>query len=133
MKANTALLNGLNYIMANSQSTTINIINYILNESDYDDAVTQTLAGSAVVSGLIFPLNSLSASQYPLLQQEGKVLEKDKVMYIGSVNLSGNVLVNIGNDNYTIMPNGIRTFEVNGSHIYSEIFLRFTIPGSLFS
>lgn len=118
--------------MDNSSTTTVKIYSYTIPSGSYDDDTTKTLTGSSIVSGLVFPVSSLNASQHPILQQQGKILEKDKVCYIGSVNMSGNVIFVVNGDNYVIMPNGIHTYEINGSHIFSEVFLRITANGSLF-
>ena len=114
-------------------TTTISIINFNLNPADYDDEVLyQSIAGSNVISGLVFPIRSRGGSEEALLLQQGKLLTKDKVLYTGSVNFSGNVLIDIKGEKYAIIPDGIHTYEANGSTIYSKIFIRTSLSGSLF-
>ena len=113
----------------------VNIISYTINAGSYDDDTVQTLTGSRVISGLIFPVESVPGSQEALLLERGELLTKDKVLYAGSFSTSGNLLFEVGSktgDWYTIIPDGIQTYEVNGSIVFNKIFLRHTIPGSLF-
>lgn len=128
----TFLLAGLNRILANGVPSIIKIISFTNIDNDYDDSKIQTQTGSILTSGLLFPATSSSASDYPLLVQQGKILEKDKILYIGSVNISGNLLFNINNDIYAIIPDGIKSYSTNGTTIYNKIFLRYQQGGSLF-
>ena len=134
MTINTTLQNGLDRIFSLAGiSTSVNIISFTFTDSEYDDEVTQTTTGSNVVSGIVFPVKSQQGSSEAMLLQEGKLLLKDKVLYTGSVNVSGNVLVELKTgDFYTVIPDGIQTWEVNGSTVYQKFFLRHTITGSLF-
>ncbi|MCK5625126.1 hypothetical protein KAI04_04770 [Candidatus Pacearchaeota archaeon] len=128
---NTTLINGLNNLFSHAGiSTSINIIEYNFIESDYDDERIQTQTGSNVVSGLVFPIKSSQGSSEALLLQEGKLLTNDKVLYIGSCNVSGAVVVELQNDFYTIIPDGIQTWDVNGSTVYSKMFIRKNLGGS---
>ena len=133
MGIKTILDNGMDFIMKNGGLTTdVNIISYTYNESDYDEPIFQTVTGSNVVSGLIFPMKTIQGSQEALLLERGQLLTQDKILYVGSVNVSGNILLTINNSDYTIVPDGIQTYEVNGSIIYNKIFIRKSITGSLF-
>lgn len=133
---NSIFNNGLRFIFnQGGLLNQINIISYSISGADYDDQVTQTLTGSRVISGLVFPVESKQGSQEALLLNQGKLLTKDKVLYTGSFTISGNLLIEIGSktgDFYTIIPDGIQSYGTNGNIIFNKIFLRHTIPGSLF-
>lgn len=133
---NSIFSNGLRYIFNQAGLLNqINIISYGISGADYDDQVNQSLTGSIIISGLVFPVESKQGSQEALLLNQGKLLTKDKVLYTGSFSTSGNLLFEIGsktNDFYTIIPDGIQTYGVNGSVVFNKVFLRHTIPGSLF-
>ena len=134
MNVKSILDSGRDLIMkTGGLDTTINIISYTFTNSDYDDVVTQTATGSNVVSGLVFPIKALPGSNEALLMEQGKLLTKDKIVYTGSVNVSGNVLVELkSGDFYTIVGDGIQSWEINGSTIYQKFFISHTIAGSLF-
>ena len=133
MGIKTQLDNGLNYIMKlGGLSTTVNIIEYTFDSGSYDDFTTQTVIGSQVVSGLVFPIKSTQGSNEAMLLSEGKLLTQDKILYTGSVNVSGNQLIDIKGDKYTVIPDGIHTWEVGGETIYNKMYLRHTTTGSLF-
>jgi len=117
---------------AGGLTTTVSLISFTFTDSDYDDVTTQTLIGSEVVSGLIFPIRGKQGSEEAMLMEQGKLLTKDKVLYTGSVNTSGNILVDIQGEKYTIINEGVKDWGVTGSTIYTKLFLRHTIPGSLF-
>ncbi len=133
MTIKNILDNGMDKIMkAGGLSTSISIISYTYTDSDYDEPTAQTLTGSNVVSGLIFPMKSLQGSEEALLLQQGNLLTTDKILYTGSFNSSGNLLIDFNNDIYSIIPNGIHTYDVNGQTVYNKIFIRKSITGSLF-
>ena len=71
------------------------LISYDFIESSYDDETIQTQTGSSVVSGLVFPIKSTQGSEESLLLQQGKLLTQDKSLFIGSCNVSGNIIVEI--------------------------------------
>jgi len=130
---NDKLIMGLNKLFSMSGIVdTFNIINYTNVNSDYDDVVTQTLTGSILTSGLMFPMHSSQGSSEALLLQQGKILTKDKILYTGSLNTSGNLLIDIQGDKYTIIPDGITRYDSTGSTIYNKMYLRQTLAGSLF-
>jgi len=125
--------NGMNSILKNGVSTSVNIISIVRNGSDYDDVGSDTWIGSSTASGLVFPVRGTQGSEEAVLLQQGKLLTQDKVLYLpGSVNFSGNVLVNFGTEYYSILADGIHTYNVNGSPIYNKLFIRYTQNGSLY-
>lgn len=117
---------------AGGLSTSINIISYSFDSNSYDDDVTQTLTGSQVISGLVFPINPSQGSTEALLLQEGKLLMNDKILYTGSVNISGNVLIEINGKNFGVVPNGIKTWDVSGETVFNQFFIRESTTGSLY-
>lgn len=130
--------NALTHAFKNGGITNqVNIISYTIASGTYDDRTSRTLTGSVIVSGLIFPVDSVQGSQEALLLEQGKLLTKDKILFTGSFNTSGNLLFQIGgsgtnNDWFTLAPPGIQTWEAAGSTVFNKIYLRHTIPGSLF-
>jgi len=114
-------------------STTINIISYTFIESDYDDVPEQTQTGSTVVSGLVFPINLIQGSSEAFLVEQGKLLTEDKMIYTGSVCVSGNILVELkSGEYYSIRPSGIQTWEISGSIAYQKMYLTRNLDGSRF-
>ena len=133
MAIKNILDNGVNFIMKQGGlSTSISIINYTYNESDYDEPTFQTVTGSNVISGLVFPMKSSQGSEEALLLDRGQLLTTDSILYTGSFNTSGNLLIEFNNDFYSIIPDGIHTYGVNGETVYNKIFIRKSITGSLF-
>lgn len=133
MTVQNILNDGIDYIFKNGGlTTTINIIEYTFDSGSYDDDTTQTITGSQTISGLIFPIKSSQGSEEALLLEQGKLLTQDKIMYVGSLNTSGNLLIEIQGDNYTIIPDGIQQWTVSNNTIYNKIFLRQSLGGSLF-
>lgn len=131
------LKDGMNFIFDNSVNTIVKLINYSVSGNDYDDSIIQTVTGSSWISGLVFPMKGKSGSTESILIEQGKLLTKDKILYIhGNNNISSSgLLIGIGSPNseyYTIISNGINTYTVNGSNVYHKLWLRHTIPGSLF-
>lgn len=112
-------------------STQINIVSFSVVSNSYDDDTTKMLNGSSLISGLVFPIRNKFGSQESLLMEQGKLLTSDKTLFIGSTNLSGNILIEIGSDKYTIVPDGITRYEVGGQQIYNKIYIRKTLGGSL--
>ena len=131
------LSDGMKFIMDGSNNCIVKLINYTIDSNDYDDVITQTLTGSYLTSGLIFPVRGKQGSEEAILMEQGKLQTQDKVLFLtGSVQLnSSGLLIGIGTsptDYYTIISNGITTYEINGSPVYKKIYLRYTIPGSIF-
>ena len=133
MDVNALLTDGVRFALnVGGISQTIKLISFTTSSSDYDDVVTQTVTGSSVTSGLIFPVTNKQGSEEALLIQQGQLLTKDKILYTGSINISGNILIQSGSDYYTVIPNGVHTWNNAGSIIYNKFYIRYTIPGSIF-
>lgn len=136
MGMNSFLNTGLNKLFINGNGILVNLINYSIEGNDYDDILTQTNIGSSFISGLEFPMHSKQGSSEALLLDQGKLLMTDKIVYIGSTALSSSgLLIGLGNPPiayYTIVENGITTYRTNGSVVYNKLYLRQTIPGSIF-
>ena len=126
------LLDGFKNIIDNGVNSSISIYSYSINSTSYDDDVTSTLTGSSVISGLVFPINSKQGSTEALLLEQGKLKLSDKVMYCGSFTISGNYTFKIVDDYYSIIENGVKTYDLNGSTVYHKIFLRYLPNGSLY-
>lgn len=129
--------NGLEFLFKYGNQINIKLINYSFTTSDYDDVTTKTVTGSFFTSGVEFPIRSKFGSEEALLMEQGKLSTQDKIVFIGSatVNTSG-LIIGIGSPNptayYTIIPDGVRAYNINGNILYQKLYLRQTIPGSLF-
>jgi hypothetical protein len=132
MNIKSILDNGRELIMkTGGLSTQINIISFAVVPTSYDDDITQTITGSVTISGLVFPITTKFGSREALLLEQGKVLTTDKTLFIGSANLSGNILVGIGSNKYSIIPDGVTKYEIGGNQIYNKLFIRNIVGGSL--
>lgn len=138
MNISQLLTNGMNKVLRYGNGVQVNLVNYFISGNDYDDVLTtQVIVGSSWVSGVEFGLDTLYGSNLPVVLQQGKLLHDDRVVYLpGNTNLSGSgLLIGIGSPvdaYYTVIPNGVHIERIAGSNIYTELFLRQTIPGSLF-
>ena len=134
MNIKSLLDKGMNQIMkAGGVDTTVNLISYTNIESSYDDDVQQLVTGSNVVSGLVFPVKATQGSESALLMQQGKLLTEDKLLLIGSCNISGNIIIELKTDEfYSIIPDGVQSWEINGSVVYQKFFIRRNLGGSMF-
>lgn len=135
--AQTILSRGMNYLFDASNKTSISLINFYVSGNDYDDALTQTMTGSSWVSGLIFPIRSKMGSDEAMLMEQGILSTQDKILFLnGNIPLNSSGLVlGIGSptsEYYTVIPNGVHTYTVNGSVIYKKLWLRQTLTGSLY-
>lgn len=133
MDINTTMQNGLsNIFKIGGLTSNITFISYSIPTDGYDDDTTQSVTGSVTTSGLVFPVRNKFGSEESLLLEQGKLTTSDKILYVGSVNLSGNLLLDINGNKYGIIPNGIQTWDVAGSTIYNKIFIRKSTTGSLY-
>lgn len=124
---------GMRFILDNAGLTVpVTIYNRVLNEDDYDDATVDTVTGSTVISGLVLPINGKMGSSEAVLLEQGKLLLQDKVMYCGSIATSGDRIFKIKNDYFTIINDGIKTYDLIGSTVYNKLFLRYLPNGSLY-
>ena len=129
--------NGLNSLLPYGQK--INVLKFIgsTGSSDYDDVLSYTLeSGPTWASGILLPIKNKFGSEDAILLEQGKLLTKDKKLYIkGAVNVSGNTLIGIGSpisEYYSIIPDGVKTPTITGSDVYSKVYLRFNHAGSVF-
>lgn len=130
---NSKLTNGLNKIFKFGGLTTeITFISYTIPSGSYDDDTTQTITGSVTTSGLLFPVRNKFGSEESLLMEQGKLKTSDKVLYVNNVQTSGNILIDIHEQKYAIIPNGIQSLETAGSTIYQKLFIRSSTTGSLY-
>jgi len=113
-------------------TTDVNVISYTFASGSYDDNMTQTITGSKTIAALVFPVRSSEGSEEALLLQQGKLLTKDKILYTGSFNSSGNLLFDINNDKYAIIPDGIHQWNAANTEIYNKLYLRHILAGSLY-
>lgn len=133
MSVNNILEKGLKSIFkAGAFTTDITFISYSIPSGSYDDDTTQSVTGSVTTSGLVFPVRSRFGSEEALLLEQGKLKTSDKVLYTGSVNTSGNLLLDINGANFAIIPQGIHRWEVTDSTIYNKMFIRESTTGSLY-
>lgn len=137
MGATEILTLGINSIFKEGNNVLVKLINYSFTNSDYDDVLTQTLTGSTWISGIEFPIRGKQGSEEAMLMEQGKLLTKDKILFLnGSQQLnSSGLLIGIGSPTpsyYTIINDGVRTWSLAGSIMYNKLFLRHTIPGSIF-
>lgn len=137
--ASKSLLDAGLSIIFNESSQQILIKKYsqTINSGSYDDEVAYTDSGSEYVSGLVFPIKNKMGSAEALLLEQGKLTTKDKALFIGGSHaFSGNVIFGLGSPSpsefYTLIPDGVHTYNVNGSIVYSKIWMRLSIAGSLF-
>ena len=138
MGAKSVLDAGLSVILAETmQPILFKRFSQTFNTGSYDDEVSYTIIGSEYISGALFPIRNKQGSEEAMLLEQGKLLTKDKTLYIpGSHTFSGALLFGIGSptpsEHYTLIPDGIHNYSVNGSTVYSKIYIRHSIGGSLF-
>lgn len=125
MGIKTILDNGISKIMnVAGNEVNVNLITYVFNDSDYDEPTHKSINGSVALSGLVFPVKSKEGSTEAMLMEQGKITYSDKVLYTGSVNISGNQFIDINGINYTIIPDGVMTYSVGGETVYNKFFIR---------
>jgi hypothetical protein len=132
-------INGFNHILGKAGES-VRIKYYTQSTgSVYDDDVTLTNSGNSWVSGIILSLNGITSSEDANLLEQGKLINSDKkIFFNGSIVLIGSILqvkIQIGSptgDNYSVIPDGTQTYEVNGIPVYKKVYIRKLINGSLF-
>jgi len=133
MEINSFLNDGLRFInSAGGLNTSITIYSLQSVPESYDDDIFYSAIGSTNISGLVFPIRAKQGSQEAVLLEQGKLLTKDKIVYCGSVNTSGNLVFNISNEYYGIVNEGVTRFDTAGSVVYNKIYLRLLPNGSLY-
>lgn len=134
-----SLRNEINEILKNGEMVRFKFFNFSGADTGYDDEVVITQSGvDTWVSGLIQPLSTLEGSDEAILVEQGRLLTNDLKMYIeGSAVASGLFNVGIGSPTpsreYGIVPDGIESWEINGSSVYKKLFLRVLTNGSFIS
>lgn len=104
--------------------------------SYYDDTYTLAQSGADIwTSGLIMPIHGLKGSTDAILLEQGKVLQSDTKIYVlGTVSTSGTYRVGLGSpirNEYAPISEGIQGWQVNGSNVIKEVYLRVLSNGSI--
>jgi len=102
----------------------------------YDDDVTLSESGTALwTSGLALPITAPRGSSEAELLEQGRILRSDKKLYLpGDVDTSG-VYVKIGlgsppAEEYSILPEGVLSYDITGSSVYKKCYIRVLPAGS---
>ena len=122
------LLDGRRFIFQGANSVQVSLINYTFNSSDYDDVLTQTLTGSVVTSGLVFPVRGKFGSTESMLMEQGKLKLNDKILFLTGdtqLNTSG-LVIGIGSPivYYSVLQDGIHSYEVIIS-VFEQLKLKY--------
>ena len=111
--------------------------------SYYDDDITLTISGNDFwTSGVIIPISNARGSSDAVLLEQGKILMNDTKIYIdGSINTSGTWKLGLGSNGvgspvpitgeYSLLSEGVKSYDVNATHIMKKIFVRKLLTGSL--
>ena len=109
--------------------------------SIYDDDVILTISGNDIyTSGIVLPINSKTGTYENLMVEQGKLNPWDQRLYThGSLLFNSgalNVKIGLGSptsntEQYSIIPLGGITAEVNNNQIYKKIYIRRLPLGSL--
>jgi len=106
--------------------------------SVWDDEVTLTEASSVWTSGIVLPIDASKGSFDSLLVEQGKLQSDDQRLFThGSLLFTGSdfqVQVQIGSpngDNYTIVPEGVISYNAQGTQIYKKAYITRLTTGSL--
>lgn len=103
--------------------------------ADYDNHYLTASGTNSWVKGVHFPIASrMGGEDYKLLQQ-GRILLDDRKLFLDpSVNLSGaTIKVGLGSpvrDEYSVLPDGVSVFSLQGVSIYKKAYLRLLNSGS---
>lgn len=105
--------------------------------SYYDDDVTLSRSGTDLwVSGVILPIDQSRGSSDAVLLEQGKILTNDTKLYIdGIYNPSGTYKIGIGGSppasEFSIVSQGVTTWNVNSEPIVNKLYVRILPTGSL--
>ncbi len=130
--AKQLLLDGLDTIMNNGVQTEINIYSSVVSGTDYDDVLTYTNTGSITTSGVVFPIKARQGSEEAVLMEQGLITTTDKVLYTGSIDISGTPTITVGSNFYSTIENGVYDYTINDETIFKKIFIRNLPNGSLY-
>ena len=104
--------------------------------SYYDDDITLTQSGSDLwISGVVQPIDASRGSSDTVLLEQGKILTNDTKLYVeGATNTSGTFKIGLGSppsSEYSILREGIITWDVNAEPIVNKLYIRRLTNGSL--
>ncbi len=104
--------------------------------SYYDDDVTLTQSGTDNwISGLVQPIDASRGSYEASLVEQGKLLNNDSKVYIlGNIVTSGTLKVGLGSpptSEYSVLNDGIISWNINGEQVIKKMYLRYLTNGSL--
>ncbi len=104
--------------------------------SYYDDDVTLSQSGNDIwVSGVVLPIDQSRGSSDAVLLEQGKLLTNDTKLYVeGTVTCSGTYKVGLGSPpagEYSILNQGVVTWNVNDEPIVNKLYIRVLPTGSL--
>ena len=82
--------NGMSTLMPYGRQITVTSFTGSAGSTDYDDEYTYTqISGTTFTSGILLPIKNKFGSEDAVLMEQGKLLTKDKKLYInGSVDVS---------------------------------------------
>jgi len=128
---------GMNTLMPYGRQITVTSFTGSAGSSDYDDEYTYTqVSGTTFTSGILLPIKNKFGSEDAVLMEQGKLLTKDKKLYInGSVDVSGNVLIGLGSpasEYYSIIPDGVKLLNLSNEDVYKKIYIRYHQNGSVY-
>lgn len=136
MSVTSVLENGLNSIIAKAGQQ-IRVRTYLKTVgSVWDDDVSLSLGSNIWTSGVILPVRGLSSSEAMLMEQ-GRLSNKDKILFMSGTNILGSTnIVKIGFgspvvEEYSIVPDGMSTWAVYNTDIFSKLYIRKLTNGSL--
>ena len=104
--------------------------------TDYDEA-TLTVSGDLWIPGFPQPVRGKWGSREARLLEQGDLLTSDTKLYLaGSINVSGTMRIGIGSratnmQEYSVLPEGVQSFEITGSRVYQVVYCRYLTTGSL--
>jgi len=107
--------------------------------SVWDDEVTLAQSGTDLwTSGIVLPLDNRSGSTDSVLVEQGKLIDDDQKLFVtGSLNLTGSELqvkIGLGSpaaEEFTLVPLGAISAEVQDQKIYRKAFIRRLTTGSI--
>ncbi len=106
--------------------------------SYYDDDVTLTQSGTDLwVSGVVLPIDQSRGSSDAALLEQGKLLTNDTKLYVDGLNsISGTYRIGFPSGNpptneYSILSDGVITWDINSESIINKLYVRVLPTGSL--
>lgn len=102
----------------------------IFYQTDYDQERTPATSGTTISGGAIIQPIGTGDAQY---LEQGKLQKDDMKMYVaGSLTMPSNSIITIGNtgSKYDIVPDTIRRWDLSGTTIYQQAFIRTRPEGS---